>query len=128
VGPGSPELTRTAHVDCTRPEHIQSSTRAGSPSGVRGLNGRTRDPLGSTPLTGERLTRHDGPNVGNHSVTLPLRYRPARFATTRLHIGFDGRDAADLAKFLGALWPVHRAFDALSPMAGTCQGAVVTAW
>jgi hypothetical protein len=42
-------------------------------SGVRGLNGQASDPLGTTPLTtGGCVTCHDSPNVGDHSVVLPL--------------------------------------------------------
>ncbi len=39
---------------------------------VRGLNGQPSDPLGTTAFTGGCVTCHDSPNVGNHSVALPL--------------------------------------------------------
>jgi cytochrome c peroxidase len=49
------------------------NTRQFTISGVRGLNGQASDPLGTTPFTtGGCVTCHDSPNVGNHSVSLPL--------------------------------------------------------
>ncbi len=48
------------------------NTRQFTISGVRGLNGQASDPLGTAPLTGGCFTCHDSPNVGNHSVALPL--------------------------------------------------------
>jgi cytochrome c peroxidase len=41
-------------------------------TGVRGLNGQASDPLGTSALNGGCVTCHDSPNVGNHSVSLPL--------------------------------------------------------
>lgn len=48
------------------------NTRTFTISGVRGLNGQASDPFGTTPITGGCVTCHDSPNVGNHSVSLPL--------------------------------------------------------
>ncbi len=48
------------------------NTRQFTISGVRGLNGQAADPLGTTAFTGGCVTCHDSPNVGNHSVALPL--------------------------------------------------------
>jgi cytochrome c peroxidase len=48
------------------------NTRTFTIAGVRGLNGQASDPLGTMPFTGGCVTCHDSPNVGNHSVSLPL--------------------------------------------------------
>jgi len=41
-------------------------------SGVNGLNLFATDPLGGNPIVGTCGTCHDSPNVGNHSLKLPI--------------------------------------------------------
>jgi cytochrome c peroxidase len=48
------------------------NTRTFTISNVNGLNFQTGDPLGPTPIVGTCTTCHDSPNVGNHSLKLPL--------------------------------------------------------
>lgn len=48
------------------------NTKTFTISDVNGLNLQATDPLGPAPVSGTCTTCHDSPNVGNHSLKLPL--------------------------------------------------------
>jgi cytochrome c peroxidase len=69
-------LTATHGRDATRASIARGqalfNTRQFTISGVNGLNRFSTDPLGANAITGTCTTCHDSPNVGNHSLKLPL--------------------------------------------------------
>lgn len=83
------------------------NTRAIAIEGVRGVN----DALGIPTLTGTCTTCHDAPNVGNHSVRLPL------------DLGLT--DAARRTRDMPLYTLCKRQVDANgAPIAGTCDASV----
>jgi cytochrome c peroxidase len=61
-------------------------TRQFTIHGVNGLNLFSTDPLGANDITGTCTTCHDSPNVGNHSLKLPLNIGIADAAPPVLNV------------------------------------------
>ena len=68
---GTNDHLDNARVSIARGETL-FNTKTFTISNVNGLNFEPADPLGQTGITGSCATCHDAPNVGNHSLNLPL--------------------------------------------------------
>jgi len=70
-GSGAEARQDMARASIARGETL-FNTRNFTIGNVNGLNLNPNDPLGQTAITGTCTTCHDSPNVGNHSMKLPV--------------------------------------------------------